>query len=51
MRPYTFSCFFLDSCNLKGYNLNMIKSFDHNWRITFKFIEGNAFVVNYQDYH
>ena len=22
-----------------------------NWRITFKFINGDAFVVNYQDYH
>ena len=22
-----------------------------NWRITFKFTNGNAYVVNYQDYH
>ncbi|MFC2155311.1 type II toxin-antitoxin system RelE/ParE family toxin [Acidobacteriota bacterium] len=22
-----------------------------NWRITFKFIKGNAYIVNYQDYH
>lgn len=22
-----------------------------NWRITFEFIEGNAYVVNYEDYH
>lgn len=22
-----------------------------NWRVTFKFIDGNAYVVNYQDYH
>jgi proteic killer suppression protein len=22
-----------------------------NWRITFKFIEGNAYVVDYTDYH
>ena len=22
-----------------------------NWRITFKFKDGNAFVVNYEDYH
>ena len=22
-----------------------------NWRITFKFIDGNAYVVDYQDYH
>ena len=22
-----------------------------NWRITFKFVEGNAYIVNYEDYH
>ena len=22
-----------------------------NWRITFEFIDGDAFVVNYEDYH
>ena len=22
-----------------------------NWRITFEFINGNAYIVNYQDYH
>lgn len=22
-----------------------------NWRITFAFIDGNAFIVNYEDYH
>lgn len=22
-----------------------------NWRITFEFVEGNAYVVNYEDYH
>ena len=43
-----------------GANLHQLKGKlkDHwsvkvsgNWRITFKFIEGNAHVVNYQDYH
>lgn len=22
-----------------------------NWRITFKFVEGHAYIVNYEDYH
>jgi proteic killer suppression protein len=22
-----------------------------NWRITFEFIDGNAFILNYEDYH
>ena len=22
-----------------------------NWRITFEFIEGNAYILNYEDYH
>ena len=22
-----------------------------NWRITFDFVEGNAYIVNYEDYH
>ena len=22
-----------------------------NWRITFEFIDGDAFIVNYEDYH
>ncbi|PKE28365.1 Killer protein [Rahnella sp. AA] len=22
-----------------------------NWRITFEFIDGNAYIVNYEDYH
>lgn len=22
-----------------------------NWRITFEFVEGNAYIVNYEDYH
>jgi proteic killer suppression protein len=22
-----------------------------NWRITFEFIDGNAHIVNYEDYH
>ncbi|WP_269777518.1 type II toxin-antitoxin system RelE/ParE family toxin [Marinomonas sp. BSi20584] len=22
-----------------------------NWRITFEFIDGNAYILNYEDYH
>ena len=46
--------------NYPGSNLHKLKgdlkdhwsvSVSGNWRITFKFIDGNAYVVNYQDYH
>ena len=46
--------------NYPGSNLHRLKGDlkDHwsvkvsgNWRITFTFIDGNAYVVNYQDYH
>ena len=33
----------------------MIKSFRHkglrNWRMTFEFVDGNAYVLDYEDYH
>ncbi|WP_263459119.1 type II toxin-antitoxin system RelE/ParE family toxin [Bathymodiolus platifrons methanotrophic gill symbiont] len=22
-----------------------------NWRVTFEFVDGNAFILNYEDYH
>ena len=34
--------------NLKGHWSIKVSG---NWRITFKFIEGNAYVVDYTDYH
>ena len=46
--------------NYPGSNLHQLKGnmSEHwsvkvsgNWRITFKFIDGNAYVVDYQDYH
>jgi len=46
--------------NYPGSNLHRLKGslkdywsvkVSGNWRITFKFINGNAYVVNYQDYH
>ena len=50
----------IQDMNYPGSNLHPLKGNlkDHwsvkvsgNWRITFKFINGNAYVVNYQDYH
>jgi proteic killer suppression protein len=46
--------------NFPGSNLHQLKGrlkgiwsvkVSGNWRITFKFIEGNAYVVDYRDYH
>ena len=50
----------IQDMNYPGSNLHPLKGKlkDHwsvkvsgNWRITFKFINGNAYEVNYQDYH
>jgi proteic killer suppression protein len=45
-----FPCFKLHP--LKG-NRDGIYSItvNSNWRITFEFIDGNAFILNYEDYH
>ena len=46
--------------NLPGYRLHELKGQDAgrwavtisaNWRITFEFVNQNAFLVDYQDYH
>ena len=46
--------------DIPGYRLHKLKgerkeiwsiSVSGNWRITFKFEEGNVYVVNYEDYH
>jgi proteic killer suppression protein len=46
--------------NYPGSNLHQLKGrlkaiwsvkVSGNWRITFKFIESNAYVVDYRDYH
>jgi len=46
--------------NYPGSNLHQLKGrlkgiwsvkVSGNWRITFKFVEGNAYVVDYKDYH
>jgi proteic killer suppression protein len=50
----------IDDINLPGFKLHMLKgdregiwsiTVNGNWRITFEFIDGNAFVLNYEDYH
>ena len=46
--------------NLPPYRLYQLKgdrsgiwsiSVTGNWRITFKFEDGNAYIINYEDYH
>jgi proteic killer suppression protein len=50
----------LDDMNLPGLNLHELKGkrkgtwsviVSGNWRVTFKLQEGDAFDVNYEDYH
>ena len=50
----------IDDLNLPGYRLHSLKgnrkgiwsiTVSGNWRITFEFDEGNAYIVNYEDYH
>ena len=46
--------------DIPGYRLHKLQgerkeiwsiSVSRNWRITFKFEEGNVYIVNYEDYH
>ena len=46
--------------DLPGYKLHELKgdkkgiwsiTVNGNWRITFEFINGDAYIVNYEDYH
>lgn len=50
----------VNDMDLPGYKLHQLKgkrkgiwsiSFSGNWRITFEFVDGNAYIVNYEDYH
>ncbi len=50
----------IDDINLPGFKLHLLKgnrdgiwsiTVNGNWRITFEFINGNAFILNYEDYH
>ncbi len=50
----------VDDMDIPGYRLHPLKGsrkgiwsimVNGNWRITFEFTDGNAFIVNYEDYH
>ena len=50
----------IDDINLPGFQLHPLKgdkqelwsiSVSGNWRITFEFVDGNAYFLNYEDYH
>lgn len=50
----------IDDMDLPEYRLHKLKgdrkdfwsiTVNGNWRLTFEFIEGDAYVINYEDYH
>jgi toxin HigB-1 len=50
----------IEDLDIPGYRLHQLKgdrkgiwsiSVSGNWRITFEFIDGNVYIVNYEDYH
>ena len=50
----------VEDMDLPGYNLHELKgtrqgewaiTVSKNWRIVFKFLDGDAYIVNYEDYH
>jgi proteic killer suppression protein len=50
----------INDMDLPGYQLHPLKGHmknrwsiwvNGNWRLTFEFIEGNIFVLDYEDYH
>ncbi len=50
----------INDMDIPGFNLHPLKGSDKdrwsiwvngNWRITFKFHEGDAFILDYEDYH
>ncbi|MCB0084543.1 MAG: type II toxin-antitoxin system RelE/ParE family toxin [Caldilineaceae bacterium] len=50
----------IDDMDIPGFRLHSLKgersgiwsiTVNGNWRITFEFFEGNAYIVNYEDYH
>lgn len=40
----------IDDMDIAGFRLHALKG-DGNWRITFEFRDGNAYIVDYEDYH
>ena len=50
----------IEDMDLPGYGLHQLKGerkgcwsiiVNGNWRLTFEFIEGDAYIINYEDYH
>ena len=50
----------IEDLDIPGYRLHQLKgerkgiwsiSVSGNWRITFEFVDGNVYIVNYEDYH
>jgi plasmid maintenance system killer protein len=50
----------VDDMDIPGYRLHSLKGKDKgcwaitvngNWRLTFEFIDGDVYVLNYEDYH
>ena len=50
----------VDDIDVPGFDLNPLKGkrkgiwsikVNGNWRVTFKFEEGNAYILDYEDYH
>lgn len=50
----------IEDINLPGYSLHKLKgnrneiwaiSVNGNWRVTFEYKDGNAYILNYEDYH
>lgn len=50
----------IEDMNIPGYRLHSLKgdragiwsiTVSGNWRVTFEFVDGNAYIVNYEDYH
>ena len=50
----------IDDMNIPGFRLHSLKgdkagrwsiSVNGNWRLTFEFLDGNAHVLDYEDYH
>ncbi len=50
----------IDDIDLPSFKLHPLKgrrervwsiTVNGNWRITFEFIDGNAYILNYEDYH
>ena len=54
------TAFMIEDLQLPGFNLHLLKGdraeiwsikISGNWRITFRFEDGDVYIVNYEDYH